>query len=146
MAREDYRFCHPFRVRYSEVDRQNVAYNSHYLTWFDVAIWEYVKALPFDLSAYVESSGNDLHTVKALVEFRKSAEFDQDIEACVRVGRIGRSSLTFTCELHAAGADELLATGEVVWVNTDQTAHKSTALPEDLIARIRAFEKTAPEG
>ena len=37
MARSDYRFFYPFRIRYSEIDGQSIVYNSHYLTFFDTA-------------------------------------------------------------------------------------------------------------
>ena len=28
------------KVRYSEVDRQNIVYNSHYLTYYDISLSE----------------------------------------------------------------------------------------------------------
>ncbi len=47
-ARADFRFFHPFRVRYSEIDGQRVVYNAHYLTFFDTAIFEYYRAIGYD--------------------------------------------------------------------------------------------------
>ena len=45
MARSDYTFFYPFRIRYSEVDGQSIVYNSHYLTFFDTAIIEYLEEI-----------------------------------------------------------------------------------------------------
>ena len=45
MHREDFRFFFPFRVRYAEVDGQNVVFNAHYLTYFDTSITEYFRAM-----------------------------------------------------------------------------------------------------
>ncbi len=138
MARDDFNFCFPFRVRYSEVDQQGVVFNAHYLTWFDSAITEYFRALAYDYMSEVAQRGEDFHTVRNLVEYHAPIAFDEEIEVHVRVGRIGRSSLTFALEIHPLGREELRATGEVVWVNTNQSTHRSAPLPEELVARINA--------
>ena len=140
MARSDFHFAWPFRIRYSEVDGQKIVFNAHYLTYYDTAITEYFRALPYDYMGQVERTGEDFHTVRSLVEYQQPILFDEDIEVHVRVARLGRSSITFRLEIHPAGAEELRATGEVVWVNTDQTSHKSAALPPELVEKITALE------
>ena len=37
-------FSYNFRIRYSEVDAQKIVYNSHYLTFLDVSIFEFFDA------------------------------------------------------------------------------------------------------
>ena len=54
MARSDYTFFYPFRIRYSEIDGQSIVYNSHYLTFFDTAIIEYLEAIGYDYTHIVE--------------------------------------------------------------------------------------------
>ena len=140
MAKSDFKFAWPFRVRYSEVDGQRIVFNAHYLTYYDTAITEYFRALPYDYMGQVERTGEDYHTVRTLVEYQQPIEFDEDIEVHVRTSRIGRTSLTFLLEIHPQGQDEVRATGEVVWVNADQVTEKSAALPEELVEKITAFE------
>ena len=140
MSKSDFRFAWPFRVRYAEVDGQKVVFNAHYLTYFDTAITEYFRALPFDYMGRIELTGEDFHTVRTLVEYKHPILFDEDIEVHVRVSRIGRSSLTFLLEIHPKGNDDLRATGEVVWVNTDQTTHSSVSVPDELRDLLTAFE------
>ena len=140
MSKSDFRFAWPFRVRYAEVDGQKVVFNAHYLTYFDTSITEYFQALPFDYMGRVELTGEDFHTVRTLVEYKQPIFFNEDIEVHVRVSRIGRSSLTFLLEIHPQGAEELRATGEVVWVNTDQTTHSSVSVPDKLRDLLTAFE------
>lgn len=140
MARSDFAFAWPFRVRYSEVDGQKIVFNAHYLTYFDTAITEYFRALPYDYMGQVKRTGEDFHTVRTLVEYQQPVLFDEDIEVCVRTARLGRSSLTFLLEIHPQGGDDLRATGEVVWVNTDQETHKSAAVPGELVDKIAALE------
>jgi acyl-CoA thioester hydrolase len=140
VSKSDFRFAWPFRVRYAEVDGQKVVFNAHYLTYFDTSITEYFQALPFDYMGRVELTGEDFHTVRTLVEYKQPILFNEDIEVHVRVSRLGRSSLTFLLEIHPQGAEEIRATGEVVWVNTDQTTHSSVSVPDELRDLLTAFE------
>ena len=43
MARADFRFSHSLRVRWAEVDKQDIVFNGHYLTYFDVGVTEYYR-------------------------------------------------------------------------------------------------------
>ena len=140
MARANFPFFFPFRVRYSEVDGQMIVFNAHYLTYFDTAITEYFRALPYNYREQVERTGEDYHTVRTLVEYDAPIHFDDEIEVGVRTARIGRSSLTFGLEIHPKGQDKRLASGEVVWVNTDQTTHRPAPLQAELVAKLRAFD------
>ena len=140
MAKSDFKFAWPFRVRYAEVDSQKVVFNAHYLTYFDTAITEYFQALSFDYMGRVEMTGEDFHTAKTLVEYKQPILFNEDIEVYVLVSRVGRSSLTFLLEIHPQGIDDLRASGEVVWVNTDQITHLSVAVPDELKVLLSGFE------
>ena len=140
MSRSEFKFSFPFRVRYSEVDGQKIVFNAHYLTYFDTAITEYFRALAYDYMGQVDRIGEDFHTVKTLVEYWKPISFDQEIDVLVRTSRMGRSSLTFDLQIYPKGVDDMLASGEVVWVNTDQTTHRSVPVPAELVERLVAFE------
>jgi acyl-CoA thioester hydrolase len=146
MARSDFKFSFPFRVRYSEIDGQQIVFNAHYLTYFDTAITEYFRALPHDYKAMADETGMDFHTVKSLVEYKKMISFDEEIDVCVRVGRIGRSSLRFDLEIHGRDIDDLRATGEIVWVHTNQSTHTTEAVPSDLRDKIIALDGEAMDG
>ncbi|MVT65756.1 YbgC/FadM family acyl-CoA thioesterase [Bradyrhizobium pachyrhizi] len=139
--REEFWFHFPFRVRYSEVDAQGVVFNAHYLTYFDTAITEYFRALGYDYLGEVARTGIDFHTVKSVVEYKAPIRFDENIEVCVRVARIGRSSINLALAIFAKGSDDLRATGEIIWVATDQKTHQSVAVTEDLRALIASREK-----
>ncbi|PDT72937.1 thioesterase family protein [Bradyrhizobium sp. C9] len=144
--REEFWFHFPFRVRYSEVDAQAVVFNAHYLTYFDTAITEYFRALGYDYLGEVARTGIDFHTVKSVVEYKAPIRFDEDIEVCVRVARIGRSSINLALAIFAKGSDDLRATGEIIWVATDQKTHQSVAVTEDLRALVASREKALARG
>jgi len=140
MARADFRYSFPFRVRYSEIDGQGVVFNAHYLTYFDTAINEYLRALNFDYEDHVKATGEDVHTVKTLVEYKAPIRFDEEIDVHVRAARVGRTSLILLLEVHAKDQDELRATGEVVWVNTNQATHIPAPYSGNFVKMLKDFE------
>jgi acyl-CoA thioester hydrolase len=139
--RGDFWFFWPTRVRYSEIDAQGVVFNAHYLTYFDTAITDYLRALPYNYGLGGDkAAGTDFHLVKSTVEYRAPIRFDQEIEVGVRTGKLGRTSIAFALAIFPKGGGELLSTGEIIWVNTDLKAHKSAPLPEGLVAAVRKRE------
>ncbi|MGA7330074.1 MAG: thioesterase family protein [Rhodomicrobium sp.] len=93
--RSEFWFFFPLRVRYAEVDQQGIVFNAHYLTYFDVGITEYFRALGYDYTSQPARTGTDFHVVKSLVEYKAPVRFDEEIEVAVRTARLGRTSLTF---------------------------------------------------
>lgn len=148
LTRNDFRFHYPFRVRYSEIDGQGVAYNAHYLTWYDVGITEYLRAIGYDYPLGGDpETGCDYHLVKAVVEYRAPIVFDEEIDVCVRTRRVGRTSITFEPAIFPEGsAEDLRATGEIIWVNTHQKTHKTEPVPDSLIEAVAQFEGFDPRG
>jgi acyl-CoA thioester hydrolase len=140
MAKSDFAFCYPFKVRYSEIDAQRIVFNAHYLTYYDTAITEYMIATRFDHRAFMRSIGAEFHTVRAVVEWKAPIYFEDEIEVWTRAARIGRSSLTFLLEIHPKGKDDLRATGEVVWVCTVQQPRTPAAVPPELIGALQRIE------
>ena len=45
MAYAEFRHRHALRVRWAEVDMQGVVFNGHYLTYCDVCVTEYWRAI-----------------------------------------------------------------------------------------------------
>lgn len=144
MARSDFTFCHPLRVRWAEVDRQGIVFNGNYLLYFDVAITEYWRAIGYPYPDALLGQGFDTFVKKAALEYHAPAGYDDVLDLCVRVARIGRSSMQFLLEIHRAG--ELLVDGEVIYVNADAATRKSAPVPEFLRQAIVSFEGTRPEG
>lgn len=131
------RFRWRTRVRYSEVDAQALVYFAHHLTYYDCAITEFLRALPFDSFAYARDTGLDFNVAAARVEFRSPVRLDDELDVSVAVGRLGTSSVTFRPALHPAGADGVLSEGEIVWVHADQARMRAVPLPDGLRELLR---------
>ncbi len=141
MNRSDFHFFFPFRVRYSEIDGQGVVFNAHYLTYCDTAITEYFRSLGYDQFADAKLTGEDFHVVKSLVEYKVPILFDQEIEVGCRVAKLGHTSMTFALAIFLKGDESVRATGEVVWVNTTQSTHRPSRIPDKTRALIAGREK-----
>jgi acyl-CoA thioester hydrolase len=141
--RPDFWYFYPLRVRYSEVDQQGIVYNAHYLTYFDTALTEYMRALDYNYRDQLPQTGSDFHVVRAVVEYKAPARFDDIIEIAVRTARIGRSSITFELAVFPDGGDKMLASGEIVWVNAIQADHSPCPVPPALRELIEAREGSA---
>lgn len=141
MSREQFWFFHPFRVRYSEIDAQGVVFNAHYLTYFDTTLSEYFRALGYDQFADARETGIDFHIVRSVIEYKAPIRLDWEIEVGARVARIGSSSLTFELAIFLKGANDVLVTGEVVWVNTDQKTHRPVPIAQSIRDLIASREK-----
>ena len=142
MAREDFRAAHTLRVRWAEADLQGIVFNGHYLTYFDVAITEYWRAVGMPYPDTTADTGGELYTVKAVVEYHAPARYDDQLEVLTRCGRIGRSSLSFVIEVWRAATH--IASGELIYVHADPGSRRSAPLPARLVEAIRRFERTAP--
>jgi acyl-CoA thioester hydrolase len=142
-ARADFRFFRPHTVRYVELDTQGIVFNAHYLTWYDEAVSDYLRAAGWDYQAEVTASGADFHVVRGLVEYRVAIGRAQRIEVAARTTRIGRTSLAFQPAVFPAGGDTLFATGEIVWVLTDQATRRPVPVPDRLRALLATHEGRA---
>lgn len=143
MQRSNFRHFTPFRIRYYETDAQGIVFNANYLAFFDVEITEYLRELPFDWEGQKAKSNTEFHVVRALVEYAAPVRYDEEIEIGTKVGKLGRSSVTYQFGVFGKGEVEPRSTGEIVWVNTDQATHKSAPLPEDFRSRVAKLENLA---
>ena len=133
-------FSYNFRIRYSEVDAQKIVYNSHYLTFLDVSIFEFFDAIGFNQEEYIKETNNEFHTVRAVVEYKAPATLGDTIEVLTRIKKIGNSSITFQQEIYLHESDKLLATGEIVWVNTNQEEMVPTTVPDYLRQLLKNYQ------
>jgi len=144
MRRDDFTFVHQLRVRWAEVDRQDVVFNGHYFLYFDIAITEYWRALGFAYpNDIAHRFGSDLYAVKATAEYHGSALYDDIIDVCCRTARFGRSSMQ--CVLGIYRGEVHLTSGELIYVNADPRTRKSTPWPEQFVQAVFALERLPPE-
>lgn len=139
MDRKDFRFFHTLRVRWAEIDMQKIVFNGHYLMYFDTAIADYWRALALPYEAALHELGGDLYVVKAGLEYKGSARYDELLHVGMKCSRMGNSSMTFTGGIFKG--DQLLITGELVYVYADPQTQTSKPIPDILRSTISGYEE-----
>ena len=141
MKRQDFRLIRRLRVRWVEVDMQQIVFNGHYLMYFDTAVADYWRAVAMPYHETMHQIGGDLYVKKASVEYHASATLDDYLEVGLRCERIGNSSMTFVGAIFRG--DQLLITGELVYVYADPAVRKSLPVPAVLRGMLEDFERGA---
>lgn len=127
MAKSDFTFTSPLRVRWSEIDQQAIVFNSHYLTYCDIGFTEYWRTLPLPSFLEMSDLGCEFFVKKAALEYHQSAKFDDLLDLCVRCSRLGNSSMQITTEIYRG--EELLIHAELTYVYAHTETKKSTSIP-----------------
>jgi YbgC/YbaW family acyl-CoA thioester hydrolase len=138
MNRQEFRFFDRLRVRWAEIDAQKIVFNGHYLMYFDTAMTAYWRALALPYAETMESLGGDLYVRKATLEYHASARQDDVLDVGMRCARIGTSSMLFAGGVFRQ--DELLVSGEIVYVFADPHSQTSKPVPESLRKILLGFE------
>ncbi len=111
--------------------------NVVYYSYFDTVINRYL----------IEAGGLDIQAspiigiaVETLCRFRKSFAFPETVDAGLRVGHLGNSSVRYEIGLFGAGEDEARAEGHFVHVFVERATNKPVPIPakmRDALARLK---------
>ena len=140
MQRSEFRLLDRLRVRWAEIDAQQIVFNGHYLMYFDTAVAAYWRAMAMPYAQTMSALGGDLFVRKATLEYLGSARYDDVLDIGIRCGRIGNSSMTLTGAVFRQ--DQLLVSGELVYVFADAQAQRPLPVPVPPTLRdaMQAFE------
>ena len=125
-------------MRWAECDPQGIVFNVNYFLYFDVGMTEYFRTL-----GYEGETMEEFFTVHAEADYKAPAKFDDELEIAARAARIGRTSITF--EMAVIRDSEILTTGAMVYVHAAKGEQAAAVLPQYMIDKVMAFEKTPPE-
>jgi acyl-CoA thioester hydrolase len=135
--RPPFKFLAHTRVDFSDTDAQGVVYYGRYLPYFDMARVEYLRHLGLLDTAPEEAE----FVARALsVEYFAPARFDDALEICVRLSRIGRSSTRWEFAAYRVDTDELMVTSTQTMVLIDIAGRRPAPVPDDFRATVQALE------
>lgn len=129
-ARSAYRHFLSIQTRWMDNDAYGHVNNVIYYSWFDTVVNAYLIDLGVLDIARSPSVGLVVET--RCSHFSELA-FPQQVEAGLRVGRIGSSSVRYEIGLFAAGAAQASAQGHFIHVYVD----RATRRPAPLAAALR---------
>ncbi len=137
--RRDFRCLDSLRVRWAEVDLQQIVFNGHYLMYFDTAVAAYWRQMAMPYHETMHGLDGDLFVRKATLEYEASARYDEQLHIGMRLLRLGTSSMTLQgC---AFKGQRRLVHGEIVYVFADPKAQTSKPVPLALRDWMQAYER-----
>ena len=125
-----------------ECDAQGIVFNGAYLGYLELAQAEYWRNLGIGIYHLPQSGYFDFAVVKTTLEFKAPARMDEIVEACVRVSRIGNTSLDMEMELYRPNPELLLTRIDAVYVGYDAATEATKRVPDDLRELINYYEQT----
>jgi acyl-CoA thioester hydrolase len=118
---------HTLRIRYAECDLQGVAFNAHYLGYFDTSMTELWRAAYGGYRVMLDR-GVDMVLAEAQLRFLKPAHFDDELALAVSVTHLGNTSFRTR---HVARCDgETVAEGELRHVLVERQSAVKTPIPD----------------
>ena len=140
-SRADYPHLLEIPTRWNDNDVYGHVNNVEYYAFFDTVINAWLVA----------EGGLDIHGGETIglcaeshCEFRAALAFPETVDACLRLGHLGRSSVRYELALFGHGAEEPAATGWFVHVFVDREQRRSVEIPPRLRSALERLE--APGG
>jgi acyl-CoA thioester hydrolase len=138
MAKPPFKFSARTRVGFSDTDAQGIVYYGRYYPYIDLARVEYLRMLGL-LGMEVGEPGFEFVMRAGSIEYHAPAVFDDELEVCIRVARIGRTSAIYEAAAYRARDDALMVTATQTLVLVDLEERKAREIPEPFRKTIAAF-------
>jgi acyl-CoA thioester hydrolase len=125
-------------TRWSDNDLYGHVNNIVYYSYFDTVINRYL----------IDAGGLDIERDQAIgvcvesgCRYRAPISFPEPIDAGLRVGKLGSSSVRFEVGIFRAEEDEAAAAGHFVHVFVDRLTRRPTPIPERIRAALARLQR-----
>jgi acyl-CoA thioester hydrolase len=136
-VRETYPHRLEIPTRWNDNDVYGHVNNVEYYAFFDTVINRWL----------IEEGGLDIHRGEAIglcaeshCEFKAAFVFPETVEAGLRVGKLGRSSVRYEIGLFRENVEEAAATGWFVHVFVDRDERRPVEIPAGIRAALERLE------
>lgn len=137
LPRSDFPVFRSISTRWMDNDVYGHVNNVVYYSWFDTAVNAYL----------IEQGVLDIHagqTIGLVIEtqcnYFAPLAFPQEVQAGIRVARLGTSSVRYEVGLFASGEALCAAAGHFVHVYVDRETRRPVALPDALRTVLAALQ------
>ena len=127
--RDEYRTFYPLTTRWADNDIYGHVNNVTYYAYFDTAANRYL----------IEEGGLDIedsrivgYVVNSGCQYHAPITYPEDIQAGLRVDRLGNSSVQYGIAIFKAGEEQAAAHGHFVHVFVERAADRSVPIPDRL--------------
>ncbi len=140
-TRENYKYFHPIQTRWNDNDIYGHVNNIVYYAYFDTAVNMFM----------VDNAGFDPHNAMAIgicpethCNYHKPVAYPDKLEAGVRIGRLGNSSVRYEIAIFVAGDEDAAATGHFVHVFVDRVTRKPVPISPTIRSAMETILVTTP--
>ena len=137
-TRSDYPHIVPIQTRWSDNDIFGHVNNVVYYSYFDTVVNNYL----------IEAGGFDILNdpviglaVETHCDFLRPVAYPEKLEAGLRIGHLGTSSVKFEIGIFQEGDHKATAHGHFVHVFVDRESNKSVPIPEAIRAALEFLSK-----
>ena len=131
--RVDYPHFLTITTRWMDNDLYGHVNNVVYYSFFDTVINQYL----------IRAGGLDIHdgpviglAVETMCRFHRPLTYPESVDAGLRVGKLGNSSVRYEVGLFRAGEELPAATGHFVHVFVDRTSRRPASIPPSIRAAL----------
>ena len=135
--------CHRVRVRYAETDAMGVVYYANYLTYFEVARVEYLRAAGIEYRG-LEEAGMVAAVTAAHVEYRLPAKFDDELSLWTRCISVSKVRFRVEYEIWREADRSLIVSGYTEHALLARDSLRPTRIPDWVKEGIDRFEAVGP--
>ena len=135
--RSAYRAFRTIGTRWADNDVYGHVNNVVYYSWFDTAVNAHL----------IEQGALDIHagsTIGLVIEtqcnYFEPLAFPENVEAGIRVSKLGASSVRYEVGLFAQGAAQTAARGHFIHVYVDRETRRPAPLPEKLRTLLETLQ------
>lgn len=121
----------PVRVRYHECDPSGMVFHANFLTYANMASFEWFSAM-FGSYSNMAARGISLVTAESHVRFHASCRFEDELVVQCGIEHIGNTSMTLRLDILRAEQLVAVVVNRYVW--TDLETLRPVAPPEDIKA------------
>jgi acyl-CoA thioester hydrolase len=136
-TRAGYRHFLSIPTRWMDNDNYGHVNNVTYYSYFDTVVNAYL----------IRDGGLDIHAAKVVgyvvetqCRYRKPISFPETIDAGLRVGKLGSSSVRLEIAIFRQGEDDAAASGHFVHVWVDRATNKPATIPPQIRAALKRLK------
>ncbi|MEM7258885.1 MAG: thioesterase family protein [Pseudomonadota bacterium] len=128
-VRQNFRHFLTIPTRWSDNDQYGHVNNAKYLTFFELIIMRYLEV---DSAIDVAEHGVRCFSVENMCRYISPVKYPDTLEAGLRVGKLGNSSVRYEVGLFISGDDSVSATGYFTDVFVNDDTEKPVSIPDPI--------------
>ncbi len=127
-------YDHPVKVYYKDVDQMGIVYYSRYFEFFEEARTELLNSIGLDVTT-IEENGIYLPVITSQCDYKKGAEFEQEIVVNTSISDLPKSRLTIDYEV-VDSVGTILVTGYTIHAFMKKNG-RPTKVPETILKTLK---------